>query len=72
VAAGRISLINLGQQREVVILDQHDRGPGRRLFDDGVGKLAFTALYWSQSRRRNSGRTCAMWHRGQMPSFAKP
>ena len=34
--------------------------------------LRFTFSYCTHSALRKVGRTCAMWHNGQSPSFANP
>ena len=60
------------QQREVIVLHQHDRVVGVRFGDHRVGEALVDLQYCSQSEERNTGRTWAIWHSGHRPSLAKP
>ena len=62
------------QQREVVVLHQHDRIRRLRLRRRRRRRTcALTrAVVLAVARCGTSGRTCAMWHSGHRPSLAKP
>ena len=60
------------QQREVIVLHEHDRVVAVRLLDDGVGEALIDREILRPVRSRKVGRTKAMWQSGQRPSLAKP
>jgi len=73
VRVGPFGLDQLGQQREMIVLDQDIRGfHVLDLFERRLREFLLTASYHCQSVARKMGRVCAMWQSGHNPSFENP